>query len=105
MADLTVRLDAARAAVQQWKTAKPKTAARNRAAASAILVYAEVDELLSAGAPLPGPWAERSVALPTVEEVAEALGAVGMMMPVESAPVMMIARQVVKVMTVRRSRR
>ena len=99
--DVTQRLEEARAAARVWSGSKPRTAKRNQAAAEAIAAYVALDALLSQGMALPGPWA--TVALPTAEEVAEALTLVGMMMPIESSPVLVIARKVVEVMGRRRS--
>jgi hypothetical protein len=70
-------------------------------AALAIEAYVEIDALLTEGMALPAAWS--AVALPTVDEVAEALAAVGLMMPIERAPVMVIAGKVVEVMESRRA--
>lgn len=102
--NLTNRLAEARAAAQTWATSKPRTAKRNQAAAETIEAYVEVDAMLDQGAALPVQWSSTTT-LPSVEEIAEALAAVGMMMPIESARVTDIARAVVKVMGQRRSPR
>jgi hypothetical protein len=103
--ETTRRLEEARDAAAAWTVSKPRTARRNQAAARAIEGYVRVDSLLVQGAALPESWAARSVALPSVDEVAEALAAVGLMMPIESASVKTIAGKVVEVMVSRRAPR
>lgn len=105
MDESTRQLEEARDAAALWSVAKPRTARRNEAAARTIEAYVKVDALLTNGAPLPASWAARAVAVPTADEVAEALALVGLAMPVERASVQAIARAVVKVMTLRRSPR
>ena len=101
--DITQRVGEARDAAKAWAAAKPRTAKRNQAAAAAIAAYVEVDALLAAGMSLPDQWA--TCALPSVDEVAEALQAVGLMVPIDQAPVKVIAAKVVEVMTSRRAPR
>lgn len=67
--------------------------------AEVAVAYAELDALLAGGAVLPEQW-DRAVSLPAAEEVAEALA---LMMPLESAPVIVLARKVVEVMARRRA--
>lgn len=103
--DLTRRLTQAREAARTWAahdaTSEAEPDARAQAAAAAITSYVEVDAFLTNGAPLPGQWTATTI--PEAEEVAEALQAVALIMPIERASVMDLARMVVKVMGSRRS--
>jgi hypothetical protein len=96
--DLTAELARARVAAREW------AAGSSESPLVALRAYVLIDALVSNGAPPPSQW-DRSASVPDVTEVAEALQAVALLMPLEMASVRTIASMIVRVMTDRRTPR